>query len=96
MSYDELVMKYGPLEDKNGQLVDGNGFVRRIHHSRANGDFMDEMEEGLLMDTLHDDHQLSMSKLEEKYGVLRLTDMDYYLDAKGIIRRILPYTPLVR
>ena len=97
MSLVELVRKYGPLIEKNGELVDRGGRVRRIiAHSRANGDLMDEMEEGILFDSLHDDSKLSFVELEKKYGSLTLTDLDYYVDSKGIIRRILPYTPLVR
>ena len=96
MSLVELVRKYGPLIEKNGEWVDRCGRVRRINHSRANGDLMDEMEDGLLFDSLHDDSKLSFVELEKKYGVLTLTDLDYYVDSKGIIRRILPYTPLVR
>jgi len=96
MSLVKLIRKYGPLTENNGEWVDRGGRVRRINHSRANGDFMDEMEAGLLFDSLHDDAELSFAELEKKYGVLTLTDFDYYVDSKGIIRRILPYRPLVR
>ncbi len=89
MSLIELVRKYGPLTEKNGEWVDRGGRVRRIiAHSRANGDLMDEMEDGILFDSLHDDSELSLVELENKYGVLTLTDFDYYMDSKGIIRRI--------
>ena len=92
----ELVEKYGPLVEKDGDWVDTNGFVRRINHCRANGDFMDEMEAGLLCHSIVEDANLSLDDLEKKYGTLTLTEYDYYVDSKGIIRRILPYTPLVR
>jgi hypothetical protein len=92
----ELVEKYGPLVEKDGDWVDTNGFVRRINHSRANGDFMDEMEAGLLCHSIVEDSKITLDELEKKYGTLTLTEYDYYVDGKGIIRRILPYTPLVR
>ena len=95
-THEELVEKYGPLVEKNGEWIDKDGCVRRINHSRANGDFMDEMEAGLLYDSLHDDFKLTLEELTKKYGGLTLTEYDYYVDRKGIIRRILPYTPLVR
>jgi hypothetical protein len=96
LTLDELVNKYGKLEEKGEDLVDSTGRVRRINHSRANQDFMDEMEEGILFHSLSEEHHLSMEELVKKYGQLTLTEYDYYVDSKGIIRRILPYTPLVR
>jgi hypothetical protein len=95
---EELDCKYGGLvyNEKTGNYVDNTGRVRRIAHTRANGDFMDEMQAGMLFDTLDDDYKLTLEKLTEKYGQLTLTIYDYYVDSKGIIRRILPYTPLVR
>ena len=98
LSYEELVRKYGPFVyyEKSGDYVDSTGRIRRIAHTRANGDLMDEMQKGLLLDTLDGDSVLSQEDLTEKYGPLTLTKYDYYVDNKGIIRRILPYTPLVR
>lgn len=95
---DELDRKYGGLtyNQKTGNYVDKKGCVRRIAHTRANGDLMDEMQEGILFDTLKDDSVLSLEDLTKKYGPLTLTKYDYYVDSKGIIRRILPYRPLVR
>ncbi len=91
-----MAKKYGTLVEKDGNLVDSGGHVRRIQHSEANGDFMDEMEAGLLFDSLTDDSKLSLDELTKKYGPLTLTQYEYYVDNKGIIRRILHYTPLVR
>jgi len=54
------------------------------------------MEAGLMFDSIHDDYTLTPDELEQKYGPLTLNECDYYVDSKGIIRRILPYTPLVR
>jgi hypothetical protein len=96
LTLEELVKKYGKLEEKGGDLVDSTGRVRRIAHSRANGDFMDEMEAGILFHSLSEEHHLSFEELVAKYGQLTLTEYDYYVDSKGIIRRILPYRPLVR
>lgn len=96
LTLEELVKKYGKLEEKNGDLVDSTGRVRRINHSRANGDFMDEMEAGILFHSSSEEHHWPIEKLVEKYGQLTLTEYDYYVDSKGIIRRILPYRPLVR
>ena len=98
MSLKQLEQKYGKLtyKEKARHFVDGDGRVRRINHSRANGDFMDEMEEGRLFHSLEDDFVLTMEELEEKYGELTLTERDYYVDKDGIVRRILPYRPLVR
>jgi hypothetical protein len=95
---EELGRKYGGLvyNEKTGNYVDNTGRVRRIAHTRANGDFIDEMQAGILFDTLDEDYKLTLEKLTEKYGQLTLTIYDYYVDSKGIIRRILPYTPLVR
>jgi hypothetical protein len=95
---DELACKYGGLtyNEKTGNYVDPTGRVRRIAHTRANGDLMEEMQSGMLLDTLDGDSDLKLEKLTEKYGPLTLTIYDYYVDSKGIIRRILPYTPLVR
>jgi hypothetical protein len=94
----ELARKYGGLtyNPKTGNALDRTGRVRRIAHTRANGDFMEEMQAGILFDTLDDDSVLSLEDLTKKYGELTLTIYDYYVDSKGIIRRILPYTPLVR
>ena len=98
LTYEELASKYGGLtyNEKTGNYVDPTGRVRRIAHTRANGDLMEEMEAGILFDTLDGDSVLSLEGLTEKYGPLTLTIYDYYVDNKGIIRRILPYTPLVR
>jgi hypothetical protein len=98
LSYEELERKYGKLvyNPKTGNSVDSTGRVRSISHTRANGDLMEEMEAGILFDTLDGDSELKLEKLTEKYGPLTLTIYDYYVDSKGIIRRILPYTPLVR
>jgi hypothetical protein len=98
MSLEQLEDKYGKITyfEQAGQYVDIKGCVRRINHTRSNGDFMDEMEDGILLHSLHDDYGLTLEQLKEKYGELILTDMDYYVDKDGIIRRILPYTPLVR
>lgn len=98
MSLKQLEKKYGKLTfmEKEGHYVDSGGRIRRINNSRANGDFMDEMEDGIMFHSLYDDFNLSLDELEEKYGALTLTEFDYYVDGKGIIRRILPYTPLVR
>jgi len=98
MNLKQLEEKYGGLTymEKAGNLVDSCGHVRRICHSRANWDLMDEMEDGLIFHSLYDDFVLTMEELEEKYGELTLTKLDYYIDKDGIIRRILPYTPLVR
>jgi hypothetical protein len=98
MTLEQLEDKYGKLTyfKQTKQYVDTKGCVRRINHTRANGDFMDEMEDGILLHSLHDDAGLTLEQLKEKYGELTLTDMDYYVDKDGIIRRILPYTPLVR
>jgi hypothetical protein len=94
----QLEQKYGRLDyiEKAGNLVDSSGRVRRINHTRANNDFMREMEAGILFQSLYDDFNLTLKGLEQKYGTLRLTPEDYYVDSKGIIRRILPYTPLTR
>jgi hypothetical protein len=98
MTLKQLEDKYGKLTymEKAGHFVDGGGRVRRINHSRANGDFMDEMEEGILFHSLEDDFNLTMEQLEQKYGKLTLDERFYYVDKDGIIRRILPYRPLVR
>ena len=98
MTLEQLERKYKKLtyNESTGEYVDSGGHVRRINNTRANGDLMDEMEAGLIMDSLHYDYGLSLEKLEEKYGALTLDERDYYVDAKGIIRRILPYRPLVR
>jgi hypothetical protein len=98
MSLKQLEDKYGKLTymEKAGHFVDSGGHVRRINHSRANGDFMDEMEEGRLFHSLEEDFNLTMEKLEEKYGKLTLEEGYYYVDKDDIIRRILPYRPLVR
>ncbi len=98
LTNEELDRKYGGLvyNEKTGNYVDKKGYVRRIRHTRANGDFMDEMQSGMLLDTLDGDSVLSLEDLTEIYGALTLTKYDYYVDNKGIIRRILPYTPLVR
>lgn len=100
MTMKQLEDKYGELTyiEKAGHLVDSGGRVRRINHSRANGDFMDEMEDGLIFISLFDDYSqsLTMEELEKKYGPLTLDERDYYVDKDGIIRCILPYTPLVR
>ncbi len=98
MTIDQLKQKYGGLtyRETAGHYVDSGGHIRRINHSRANGDFMDEMEAGLMFDSIHDDYTLSLDELERNYGPLTLNECDYYVDSKGIIRRILPYTPLVR
>ncbi len=98
MNLKQLEEKYGKLTymEKAGHIVDSSGRVRRINHSRANGDLMDEMEDGLIFHSLYDDFMLTMEDLEKKYGTLTLTELDYYIDKVGIIRRILPYTPLVR
>jgi hypothetical protein len=95
---DELDRKYGGLvyNPKTRNYVDKKDCVRRIAHTRANGDLMEEMEAGMLLDTLDGDSELKLEGLIEKYGPLTLTIYDYYVDSKGIIRRILPYTPLVR
>jgi hypothetical protein len=95
---EQLDRKYGGLtyNPKTGNYVDKKGCVRRIANTRANGDFMEEMQSGMLLDTLDGDFVLSLEGLTEKYGPLTLTIYDYYVDSKGIIRRILPYTPLVR
>ena len=95
---EQLVAKYGELTymEEAGHYVDGSGHVRRINHTRANGDFMDEMEDGIMFDSIHDDSGLTLEQLEQKYGKLTLTDFDYYVDKDGIIRLILPYRPLVR
>ena len=98
MTLKQLEDKYGKLTymEKAGHFVDDGGRVRRINHSRANGDFMDEMEEGRLFHSLEEDFNLTMEKLEEKYGKLTLDEGYYYVDKDDIIRRILPYRPLVR
>jgi hypothetical protein len=49
MTLEELVAKYGPLTLKDVDWVDRTVRVRRINHTRANGDFMDEMQAGLQM-----------------------------------------------
>lgn len=98
MSLKQLEEKYGKLTymEKAGHLVDEGGRVRRICHTRANGEFMDEMEEGRLFHSLEEDFNLTMEKLEEKYGKLTLDEGYYYVDKDDIIRRILPYRPFVR
>ena len=98
MTLEQLERKYGSLtyREKAGHFVDAGGRVRRINHTRANGDFMDEMEDGLMFDSIHDDFVLTFDKLKEKYGPLTLNERDCYVDSKNIIRRILPYTPLIR
>jgi hypothetical protein len=98
MTFEQLDKKYGGLtyNETTGDYSDKCGYIRRINHSRANGDFMDEMEAGMLMVSINDDAELSMVDLINKYGPLTLTEQDYYVDRNGIIRRILPYTPLVR
>ena len=98
LSYEELVRKYGPFVyyEKSGDYVDSTGRIRRIAHTRANGDLMEEMQDGILFYTINDDYTLTLDELTAKYGPLTLTEKDYYVDSKGIIRRILPYTPLVR
>ena len=98
MTLEQLERKYGPLtyREKARHFVDAGGRIRRINHTRANGDFMDEMEAGLMFDSIHDDYTLTPDELEQKYGPLTLNECDYYVDSKGIIRRILPYTPLIR
>ena len=98
MTHEQLTAKYGKLtyNDRTGDYSDNGGRVRRINHSRANGDLMDEMEAGLIMVSLNGDFDLTLKELEEKYGTLTLDERDYYVDSKGIIRRILPYRPLVR
>ena len=98
LTYEELARKYGGLtyNEKTGNSVDGTGRIRRIAHTRANGDLMEEMQDGILFYTINDDYTLTLDELTEKYGPLTLTEKDYYVDSKGIIRRILPYRPLVR
>jgi len=98
MTLKQLEDKYGKLTymEKAGHFVDGGGHVRRINHSRANGEFMDEMEEGRLFHSLEEDFKLTMEELEQKYGKLTLDERYYYVDKDDIIRRILPYRPLVR
>ena len=98
MTLEQLERKYGPLtyREKASHFVDAGGRIRRINHTRVNGDFMDEMEAGLMFDSIYDDYTLTLDELEQKYGPLTLNECDYYVDSKGIIRRILPYTPLIR
>jgi hypothetical protein len=98
MNLEQLEEKYGKLTymEKAGHFIDGDGRVRRICHTRANGEFMDEMEEGRLFHSLEEDFNLTMEKLEEKYGKLTLDEGYYYVDKDDIIRRILPYRPLAR
>jgi hypothetical protein len=98
MNLKQLEDKYGKLtyKEKAGHFVDSGGHVRRINHSRANGEFMDEMEEGRLFHSLEEDFNLTMEELEQKYGKLTLDERYYYVDKDDIIRRILPYRPLVR
>lgn len=98
MTLEQLDKKYGGLtyNETTGDYSDKGGYIRRIRHSRANGDLMDEMEAGMLMVSINDDAELSMVDLIKKYGPLTLTEQDYYVDRNGIIRRILPYTPLAR
>ena len=98
MNLEQLEEKYGPLtyRERCGYFVDSGDRIRRIAHTRANIDLMDEMEDGLIFDSLYDDFVLTMEELEEKYGELTLTKLDYYVDKDGIVRRILPYTPLAR
>ena len=93
-----LEKKYGSLiyMEKEGHFVDCGYHIRRINHTRANVDLMDEMEAGLLFQSLYDDFKLTLTELERKYGTLKFTEYDYYVDIKGIVRRILPYTPLIR
>jgi len=95
---EQLENKYGKLtyNEKKGDYSDSGGRIRRINHSLANGDLMDEMEAGIILVSLNDDFGLTLKELEAKYGKLTLDERDYYVDVKGIIRRILPYTPLVR
>ena len=94
VTYERLVRKYGPFVyyEKNGAYVDNTGRIRRISHTRANYDLMDDMQSGILFYTIYNDSELKLDKLTEKYGPLTLTEKDYYVDNKGIIRRILPYT----
>jgi len=98
MTLKQLEDKYGKLTymEKAEHFVDSGGRVRRINHSRANGDFMDEMEEGRLFHSLGEDFNLTMEQLEEKYGKLTFDERYYYVDKDDIIRRILPYRPFVR
>ena len=96
LTLEQLENKYGKMTLMNDNWVDSTGRVRRIAHTRANGDFMEEMEAGLLYHTIHDDFALTLEQLEDKYGKLTLTKNDYYIDISGIIRRILPYSPGVR
>ena len=98
MTLKQLEDKYGKLTfmEKAGHFIDGGGRIRRINHSRANGDLMYEMEEGILFHSIHEDFNLSLEDLKKKYGQLTLTELDYYIDKDGIIRCILPYKPLVR
>ena len=98
MTLVELVKKYGHLtyNEHHGHYTDKRGRVRRINNTRANGDLMDEMEAGLIFDTLDDDLGLTLEKLTVKYGQLTLHERGYYVDVEGIIRRILPYRPLMR
>ena len=65
----EFVEKYGVHIEKNKDLVYKDGCVRR---SRANGDFMDEMEAGLLCHSIVDDGKLSLVELEKKHWTLTL------------------------
>ena len=95
MALEELEEKYGPLTLKDADWVDRTGRVRRINHTRANADLMDEMEAGLL-NYSPEDNKLTLVELMKKYGPLCLTEQQHYVDTYGNIRRILPCTPLVR
>jgi hypothetical protein len=95
LTLDELQERHGPLVLIGEKWVDSTNRVRRINHTRANGDLMDEMEAGLLFHS-PEDKQLTLDELVTKYGPLRLTEQRYYVDEKGFIRRILPYTSLAR
>ena len=81
MTLEQLERKYGPLtyREKASHFVDAGGRIRRINHTRANGDFMDEMEAGLMFDSIHDDYTLTPDELEQKYGPLTLNECDYYV-----------------
>jgi hypothetical protein len=96
LTISELMRKYRLLIERNGEWVDKKGCVHPINNSRVNGDLMDEMEAGLLCDSLHYDSNLTLEELTKKYGTLTLTEHDYYVDSKGIIRHILPYRPFIR
>lgn len=95
MTFAQLEAKYGKLTLKDGNWVDRTNRIRRINHSMANGDFLNEMQDGRLFHS-PDDDKLTLVELTKKYGPLRLTEQNYYVDNAGNIRRIMPYTPLVR